>query len=237
MQLGEISYLERKSFMRHIHNPKALRAAFEHPAFREWFGERFHNEARMILFQTGETLIEQGESSHALILLLEGRVSISAIMPNGKRRILKIESAPALLGELELLEMTPPTMTVRALEGCRTVLLPFSPCRNLLLSDPLFLQHLGILLCHKERQGVQRLFHTFSYPLENRLARFILEMKENNCFLVRKVTAADSLGVSYRHLSDVLGDFVRKGYLRKEGLSYSIVNDKALKSLAEQMDS
>ena len=55
-------------------------------------------------------------------------------------------------------------------------------------------------------------------------------------FLVRKVVAADSLGVSYRHLSEVLGKFVWNGYLKKEGLTYSIEDYAGLKLLAEQME-
>ena len=218
--------------MKHIHDPKALKEVFEHPAYRKWFGDLFHAKARVILFQPGEVLIGQGEEKNALILLLEGRVSISAIMPNGKRRILKMESAPALLGELEFLEMAPAAMTVCALETCQAAWLPFSTCRRELVSDPDFLVKLGILIGQKERQGAQRLFSTYSYPLENRLARFILEMEENGRFLVRKVVAADSLGVSYRHLSEVLGDFVKKGYLRKEGLTYFIEDYDSLGKLA-----
>ena len=222
--------------MKYLHDSGILNDVFQNPDFQAWFGNRYNDRIQVVQFRTDENIIEQGIERNALFLLLSGRVCISAILPNGKHCILRIETAPALLGELEMLEMTPPAMSVRALEPCRTVLLPYALCRTSLLSDSAFLQRLAILLGHKEQTGVRRLFHTFSFPLENRLAHFILEMQENGFFLVRKVVAADSLGVSYRHLSQIMGDFVSKGYLKKDGFKYEIKNKAALKRLAEQMD-
>ena len=222
--------------MHQLHSPKALRAACDHPEYRKWFGERFRDRVSLMEYESGDVIIRQGIDHEALCVLLEGRVCISAVLPNGKHRILRMEQAPALLGEQELLVLTPPSMSVRALSTCRIVRLPYAACRAELLEDPAFLRTLSILLGQKERDGVQRLFRTFSYPLENRLARFILDMQEDGCFKVRKTEAADSLGVSYRHLGQVLGSFVEKRYLEKQKFTYIIRDPAALERLAGAMD-
>ncbi|MBR1759310.1 MAG: cyclic nucleotide-binding domain-containing protein [Lachnospiraceae bacterium] len=222
--------------MKYLHHPRTLHAVYEHPSYREWFGTAFREQTSVVSFAPGETLIDQGEDRGALFLLLEGRVCISAILPNGKHRIINTTNAPALLGELELLEMVPPTMSVRALEECQAAMLPYELCRDRLLADNTFLIKLAIQICHKERTGVQKLLHTFSYPLENRLARFLLQMQEEDLVAVKKVEAADSLGVSYRHLSQVMKDFVDCGYLEKEGRRYRIKDPSSLCALARQME-
>lgn len=222
--------------MQTIRNEAQLAAALSAPAYREWFGERFQKDAQLAEVQPGEVFIRRGEEAQALYLLLSGRVSIHALLPNGRRRILRTDRAPALLGEMELLERTPLAMSVQALESCRLIRLPFGCCREELLLDPAFLRKLAILLGNKERLGNARLFAAGGCPLQVRLAHFILETREGDRYLVRKVEAADSLGVSYRHLSEVLSAFVREGYLTKDRFAYTIVDEPALLALARQVE-
>lgn len=222
--------------MKTIHNPRLLRTVTSHPFFQEWLGDSFADRIIAARFEPGEVLIHQGIDHSTLYLLLEGKVSVSALLPNGKRRILRTAQAPDLLGEMELLELTSPPMTVRALVPCLAVLLPYAAGRADLIRDPAFLRKLAILLGRKEQKGVRDMFRALSYPLENRLARFVLDLEENGIFRIRKVEAADSLGVSYRHYSQVLGDFVEKGYLAKEGFDYPICDRKALEDLAGEME-
>lgn len=222
--------------MRIIQDPAALEAILQHPAFLDWFGSRYNDRVQAVCYEAGEHLIEQENAQGALFLLMQGKVRISTLLPNGKHRILTTENALALLGEVELLQLNPPLMTVRAMTFCRAALLPYALCREQLLGDAAFLRRLALQLSRKERRSVERLMLAFSYPLENRLARFILEMQEERLFPVRKVEAADMLGVSYRHLSQVLGVFVKAGYLEKSGLRYEIKNPEALLRLSQQME-
>lgn len=222
--------------MQTIRNKKQLADALSSPAYQDWFGDRFRADAQLVEVQAGEVFIRREEEAQALYLLLSGRISIHAELPNGKRRILRTDAAPVLLGEMELLERTPFAMSVQALESCRLVRLSFARCRETLLSDPVFLRKLAILLGNKERTGIVRLFSAVGYPLAVRLAHFILEMREGDRYLVRKVEAADSLGVSYWHLSEVMSAFTAAGYLRKDGLKYTITDEPALQALAGQME-
>lgn len=80
------------------------------------------------------------------------------------------------------------------------------------------------------------LLHSFAYPLENRLARFILDNRQEKYFYVKKVLIAESLGVSYRHVGKVMNDFINEKYLSKEGLVYTITNEEALTALAQELD-
>ncbi len=220
--------------MKTLRNPRTLAALTSHPFTREWLGEPYLASAVAARFDRDEELIRQGVDHRTLFLLLEGKVCISAVLPGGKRRILRTQQAPALLGEMELLELIPPPMTVRAMEPCTALLLPYASVRRGLMKDPVFLKKLAILMARKEQAGTRALFESFTYPLEHRLARFLLDMQEDGWFRVRKVEGADSLGVSYRHYSEVLGRFVREGLLRKEGFSYELTDPEALLKLCQK---
>ncbi|KHE67237.1 helix-turn-helix domain-containing protein, partial [Halobacillus sp. BBL2006] len=73
---------------------------------------------------------------------------------------------------------------------------------------------------------------SLSFPLENRLADFILQTADGQVYKEKHVTVCDFLGVSYRHLLHVLAQFCEKGYLQKEGKQYQIKDRQRLRELA-----
>ena len=91
------------------------------------------------------------------------------------------------------------------------------------------------IIADKERSNSKKLMHAGGFPLENRLADFILRNSNGRIFTIKKVEIAETLGVSYRHLEKVMSDFVNTGYLKKERLVYHIEKRDALLKLAEKL--
>ena len=112
-----------------------------------------------------------------------------------------------------------------------------SECKQSLLGDAFFLRRLCSDLIYKERTEALLLVRSFTYPFENRLAKFILDNCQENYFLIKKVQIAESLGVSYRHVETVMRAFVEKKYLSKQKLIYTIIDKEALLHLAKELDS
>jgi hypothetical protein len=77
--------------------------------------------------------------------------------------------------------------------------------------------------------------HSLAFPLENRLADFILQTADHDVYKEKHVTVCDFLGVSYRHLLYVFAQFCEKGFLKKEGTSYRIKRQDELSRLAEML--
>ena len=73
---------------------------------------------------------------------------------------------------------------------------------------------------------------SLAFPLENRLAGFILQTADNDLYKEKHITVCDFLGVSYRHLLHVFSQFCDKKFLQKEGHSYQIIDKAALTELA-----
>ena len=72
-----------------------------------------------------------------------------------------------------------------------------------------------------------------SYPLEVRLANFILTTSYNRMYREKHTEVSEFLGVTYRHLLYVLAGFVKREYLKKTEQGYYIQDLDALRNIAE----
>lgn len=103
-------------------------------------------------------------------------------------------------------------------------------CKELLLNDAQFLRTLCEDLFSRFVQEAENFSRNLSYPLDMRLARFILLSSADNLYREKHTEAAAYLGVSYRHLLYVLSGFVREGILEKTEQGYRIADPEALKA-------
>ncbi len=221
--------------METVKDKKRLAKALRDSSCFELFPKEMGHYALLQLARPGEILISQGSEPENLLFLVRGRCSVSCVLPNGKEIILSSLSDRSLIGEIELISPERSSLTVQALTACELLAFPMSAARSILLEDAAFLRKLCVLLGKKEAHGVQRFFAASGYPLENRLAAFILEQREGSEYRVRKNRAAQSLGVSYRHLETVLGRLVQEGILTKNRFVYHIEKEEVLRELAGEI--
>lgn len=221
--------------MKTIQNSTLLQQYLESPPYRHYFRDSFWEGTHIVECSAGEYIFRQSSPPDHLYLMLKGRCCVRFLLSNGKSAIFQTLRVPCLVGEVELFQDTAPLL-VQALEKSRMLAIPLDQCRTALLQDPHFLQQVCADLIVKERNEILSLLHTFGYPLENRLAKFILDNRQENRFFLRKTLIAESLGASYRHVETVMSGFVRKGYLSKEKLIYTITDKKALSDLAQELE-
>lgn len=233
-KIGEISYFF-KNVMKTLKNISLLNQYVTCPPYTDYFHPKMREFTSLVEFEPGEYVARQDVLPAALYLMVSGRCCVRVLLANGKSVILRTLKAPCLIGEMELIREVS-SLTVQALENCRMLSIPMASARSLLLGDPYFLRRLCSDLINKERTEALSLIHAFGYPLENRLAAFILDNRQDSLFLVKKVYIAESLGVSYRHVEKVMSDFVKAGYLSKRKLTYTILDEEALGNLARELD-
>lgn len=218
-----------------LENKKLLKKYISSEVFHTYFDDYIAKYVELLRYDENEHIISQNISSSYLFLLMQGRANVRTILANGKSVIINTLKAPTLIGEIELIRNISP-FTVQALEDCYVLAIPLNICHDYLLNDAHFLYAVSYNLADKERKETLHMLRTFGYPLENRLAYFILENRQGNHFYIKKVTIAESLGVSYRHIEKVMNDFVVKNYLVKEKLVYEIKNEDALIQLSEGLE-
>ena len=218
--------------MKQIRSREAVERCIAASGYREHFSFDVRADTALFQAEAGEYIIREGIMPEYLFYLCQGRVKLCTTMENGQVRLIDFFQAPCFIGEMELISADGEVRAVQALEPCRCLALPLARHRERLLRDPRFLLELCRLLAEKNRRNVIAFTRNQSFPLGNRLASFILLTAEGDIYRQPHTQAAEYLGVSYRHLLYVLADFVKRGYLQKEGRSYRIADRSALERLS-----
>lgn len=186
-------------------------------------------------FQRGEWIIQEGSPPDYLFFVVEGKAKIYLTHQNGKVSLLNFVNQFDFIGEMELLHEVYYSKGIQTSTKTICLAIPYWSCKDKLLADATFLRHLAIFLSTKATRMSARYSQTLAYPLENRLADFILQTADGDLYKEKHVTVCDFLGVSYRHLLYVLAQFCDSGYLVKEGHTYRIVKRTKLVELADAL--
>lgn len=222
--------------MREIKNESKRNNELQKSGFINFFSFPVESFVKLVSFSANEYIVKECFLPSHLFFLTSGRAKLYTTLANGKVALIDFFSAPCFIGEMELVGHTQDICSVQAIEPCLCLALPLAQCSEMLLADPIFLRKICLYLGGKNAKNIRSFSKNQAYPLENRLASFILLSTSTNIYEEKHSHAAEYLGVSYRHLLYVLALFVEKGFLTKESRVYQIVNRQALLQLAHIID-
>lgn len=189
----------------------------------------------LVQFNIGEFILNEGITSEYLYYLIDGKAKLYLTHKNGKVSIVNFIESPCFIGEMELIGSQAESKGVQALTICHCFAISIMNCKDKLLNDIKFLKYLCIFLSKKAINNTNNYTINQSYPLENRLAAFILLTSNNLLYTEKHTEASEFLGISYRHLLYVLADFCKRGILHKEDCGYKIMDLNSLNKLVKEM--
>ena len=221
--------------MHKIQNPAVISNHLNKSSIVEIFGFDIIPYIQLIRFNAGEYILNEGGTSEYLYYLNEGRAKLYLTHKNGKVSIISFIEPPCFLGEMELIGAQSESNGVQALTDCCCLAIPLNACKDKILNDIKFLKYLCVFLSMKAINNSSNFTNNLSYPLENRLASFILLTSNNSIYTEKHTEVSEFLGISYRHLLYVLADFVKKGILKKEDSGYKINDLNSLNMLAREL--
>lgn len=198
----------------------------------DFFGFDIAPYVSVVRFGSGEAIMKEGEKPGNLYYMLEGRAKLFLSHANGRITLINFLDAPCFVGEMELIGAQETTNGVTAITPCVCYEICVDKCRGRLLEDTKFLRYLCVFLGRKALENTDNYSRNQAYPLETRLAGFILMTAHNGVYTERHTEAAEFLGVSYRHLLFVLAGFVEKGLLLKTRRGYELADPVKLRELA-----
>jgi CRP/FNR family transcriptional regulator, putaive post-exponential-phase nitrogen-starvation regulator len=188
-------------------------------------------------YQRDEWIIHEGMRPGFLFYVIEGKAKIYVTHQNGKVSLINFINENDYIGEIELLNDVYYTKGIQALTKTICFALPFRHYRKQLLEDAKFLRELTKFLSGKATHMAAKYTQSLAFPLENRLADFILQTADEGIYKEKHVMVCDYLGISYRHLLHVLSQFCEKNYLQKDGRNFQIKQYQSLYELAEVLKS
>jgi CRP/FNR family transcriptional regulator, putaive post-exponential-phase nitrogen-starvation regulator len=186
-------------------------------------------------FEKGEFIFHEQSYPDYLYYMIEGNAKLYITHKNGKVSLIDFLTSPTWMGEIELLNAERYSKGIQTVTKTTCFAIPVREVKDKLLTDPKFLKMLCLFLSKKTTNMTAKLTQNQAYPLENRLALFILLSSDQQFYKEKHTEVCEYLGVSYRHLLYVLAQFHEAGFITKKNRGYIISNKEALEKLAVEI--
>lgn len=165
--------------------------------------------------------------------MVDGHSKVFTLQENGKVLLLCLYDNFGIIGDLELLSNTSYSASIEALSDVYCVGMSIEHAKKMLIvEDNRFLRYIATNLANEHIRNTKNCTFNLLYPLENRLATYILLSSENLTFNENLTQLSEMLATSYRHLLRVLVKFCDLSILEKHDSHYEIINLKELESMA-----
>lgn len=187
-------------------------------------------------FDTGDYLLRQGQVLDYLYILVEGKLETSHTTANGLTVLNCFAKPISIIGEVEFLNQREVINDICALETTYCLRISIELYQDILFNDPLFMRYLAQAISCKLYDTNHNASISMNYPVENRLASYLI-CRENHLIIEDNfVLVAKMIGCSYRQLQRVLNDFCQKKYIKKIKRScYEILDISALQLLGQDL--
>jgi CRP/FNR family putative post-exponential-phase nitrogen-starvation transcriptional regulator len=231
------------TIMKRIYNSQMIKRYIEKHGISEFFSKDIKPYMELFLFNRGDHICREGETLDYLFFLVEGKAKVYTSLSNGKSLLVCFYNSGKVIGDIEFMKLETAISNIQAIEESYCITIPVGKIREYLLDDAKFLR----FMCESLSQKLNRLSKNSSinllYPLENRLASYILAMgiwvdhKEGNVLVFNEnlTEIARLLGASYRHLLRTVNTLCKKGVIIKKNSSFEVVDHNMLISLAADL--
>lgn len=209
----------------------------------EIFTEDMTEYMELMVFEKNEYICKENEKIEYLYFFVKGKAKVYVSLKNGKSLLICFYYPLMVLGDLELVNFEEATTNIQVIEESFCIVLPFNKVREILLEDVKFLRYACESIADKLRRSSNNNSINLLYPLENRLASYILVTEEQDNNSEQKILKFDGnlteiaelLGTSYRHLLRTLNTLIQKGAIKKVKSYYEIINENILKLLSADL--
>ncbi|WP_310602532.1 cyclic nucleotide-binding domain-containing protein [Anaerosporobacter sp.] len=192
-------------------------------------------EIQLCEFNIGEHVCRAGDESNYIYFFLEGQAKTYTTTESGKSLLFSFYDDFEFVGDVELMTSQAMVANVECITKVCCFRIPTVPYRQLLLQDNKLLKTIATKLALKLNNISSSSARNLLYPLENRLAAYIISMNKEFYFNENLVQTAELLGASYRHLLRCLKKFCENNYMEKLENGYYINDYDKLVELGESV--
>ncbi|PLR86347.1 transcriptional regulator [Bacillus canaveralius] len=212
--------------MKEIADEWLLKSYFKSQNLQEIFTEKLIADMKLFSFEKGEIVCSGGDTLTHLSLLVDGKLKVYTILPNGKSLLLRFINPLGIIGDVELMTGYEVRNTVESLNDSIMIRISFVKLHEFAENEPKFLNFIIKNLSHKLYTLSNTTSLNLLYPVENKFASYLVStmVDENNYAHIEELKTskltefAELLGTSYRHLNRVINQLVSKGIIeRKRG--------------------
>jgi CRP/FNR family transcriptional regulator, cyclic AMP receptor protein len=174
-------------------------------------------------FKRNETIIEVGQQSHSLYIILSGNARVILASEKGREIVLASLSSGDCIGEMSLLDDQPHSATVVSDNVLDALVLGHEAFNRCLLQNAALSVAIMQGMVSRLRKANQKIADLALVSVYGRVARCLIEMStphepEKNTFIVKKfsnIKLAKEIGASREMVSKALKDFEKQGFIRR----------------------
>lgn len=189
----------------------------------------------LYMFNKNDYICKEEENLDNMFFLVEGKAKVSKHLENGKSLLISFYNPFTIIGDVEFIRNNPTDCSVQAIKDTYCIGINFDIVRNQLIKDCKFLINICDYLSEKLTSGSNNSSINLLYPLENRLASYIVAFTNldthNKKFTLEENYSeiAELLGTSYRHLNRTLSKLCSDKILKRNKKEFIIEDlDKLL---------
>ncbi|WP_028784349.1 Crp/Fnr family transcriptional regulator [Thalassobacillus devorans] len=205
------------------------------------FPEQFRPKIKVCQFNKGDVLFSAGEKLEQLYILVEGKIKIFTLTPEGKSLINRFKRPLELIGDVEYIRRNAVFNSVEAVSDGVMLTVSFNDVAKLEKDHLPFTRFLLETLARKFYTEAHTTSLNMLYPVEVRLASYLLSISsvsEGTAFHQEMHTSnlmelAEWLGTSYRHLNRVLKKMASDNIIERANGTITIKDLEKLSILAK----
>ena len=178
-------------------------------------------------FPKQAVIVNQGDETDSLYVILSGRVKVFLSDEAGKEVVLGTQGPGEYFGEI-MLDGGPRSASVMTLEPCRFAIVPKQKFREFLRAHPDFSVHLIEKLIRRTRALTDSVESLALMDVYGRVARLLLELpteEDSKLVIKERLTQQDianRVGASREMISKIFKDLSSGGYIALEGRRITI---------------
>lgn len=197
----------------------------------------------LLVFHRNEYICKTDEKLQYLFFFVEGKAKVYASLSNGKSLLLCFYKPFMIIGDVEFIHFDTANSNIQVIDETYCIGIPLEKVRTFALEDSKFLKYMCSSLGDKLVKLGKYSSINLLYPLENRLASYILATTSPDATAHRSeegiiifdgnlAEISEILGTSYRHLLRTLNELNRQGAIKKNASCYEVLNIDILQKLA-----
>lgn len=197
----------------------------------------------LFAFDRGERICVQGQVSHSLYVLVQGKIKVHTTSAEGRTLVLLSFKQPLeVIGDIEYFQGIETLNTVGAVSPVCMIGIRYDVLDQYGRGHVPLLQFLLEILTRKFLRKSNSLSFNLMHPVEVRLASYLLSMCldesdepfSGQVHTASLVDAANLIGTSYRHLNRVVQQFCAQGLIERDKGRILIKDRERLRALGLQ---
>lgn len=160
---------------------------------------------RPVAFKTNQLIFSRGDDGRDIYFVTDGRVRLSILSGDGRELSLTHAAAGEFFGEIAALDAATRSADATALGPVKGFILPQSAIKTLLETNPRIAAAAIHFLCQRIRDTNEKLEAIALYPIEVRIARFLLTALKLQKIAAKDGKATFDLAMSQGELALLVG--------------------------------